>query len=86
MQPTITIMNFPQLSTIWLVRRKPALLSQNGLPLLVIPVEKNSEYAIAKTSVTLGEVAVNALSPRTQQGGLTHAVNIIAKTRNNYYL
>lgn len=47
---------------------------------------KNSEYAIAKTSVTLGEVAVNALSPRTQQGGLTHAVNIIAKTRNNYYL
>lgn len=47
-----------------------------------------SGYIINKTSVKLGEIAINALEPRylTADGGPKFSCNVIANFRNSYYL
>ncbi len=45
-----------------------------------------SKYPIKSTSYKFGENIVNALEPRFQVDGLTKAVNVIAKFRDNYLL
>ena len=48
-------------------------------------------FKVAKTTVTLGEAAINALEPRAQKtydssSTVKTAVNVIAKIKGNYYL
>ena len=48
-----------------------------------------SSYRIANTTVTLGEIAINALEPRNTDGSEhspTFACNVIANFRGSYYL
>ena len=42
--------------------------------------------ASLQISVKPGDIAVNALCPRNNQGTVKKAVNVIAKIKNNYYL
>lgn len=45
-----------------------------------------SPFGIATTDFTIGEAIIDKLQPRKQVGGLTHAVNVIAKFRDQYLL
>ena len=45
-----------------------------------------SPFGITTTDFTIGEAIIDKLQPRKQVGGLTHAVNVIAKFRNQYLL
>lgn len=45
-----------------------------------------SPFGIKTTDFTVGEAIIDKLQPRNQVGGLTHAVNVIAKFRNQYLL
>ena len=45
-----------------------------------------SPFGIKTTDFTVGEAIIDKLQPRKQVGGLTHAVNVIAKFRNQYLL
>ena len=45
-----------------------------------------SSFGIKTTDFTVGEAIIDKLQPRKQVGGLTHAVNVIAKFRNQYLL
>lgn len=45
-----------------------------------------SPFGIATTDFTVGEAIIDKLQPRKQVGGLTHAVNVIAKFRDQYLL
>lgn len=45
-----------------------------------------SSYSINSIGCKFGEEAVQALEPRYQKNGLTVAVNLIIKVKNNYYL
>ena len=46
-----------------------------------------SSYTVAHTSVKLGEIAINALEPRTLvSGGPKFACNVVANFRGSYYL
>ena len=45
-----------------------------------------SPFVITATDFTIGEAIIEKLQPRKQVGGLTHAVNVIAKFRNQYLL
>lgn len=45
-----------------------------------------SSYTIDHTSVRLGEIAINALEPRTNESNLKFACNVIANFRGSYYL
>ena len=45
-----------------------------------------SPFGIATTDFTVGEAIIDKLQPRNQADGLTHAVNVIAKFRNQYLL
>lgn len=45
-----------------------------------------SPFGIATTDFTVGEAIIDKLQPRKQVGGLRHAVNVIAKFRNQYLL
>lgn len=45
-----------------------------------------SPFGIKTTDFTVGEAIINKLQPRKQVDGLTHAVNVIAKFRNQYLL
>lgn len=50
-----------------------------------------NSFKVAKTTVTLGEAAINALEPRAQKtydssSTVKTAVNVIAKIKGNYYL
>ena len=45
-----------------------------------------SPFGITTTDFTVGEAIIDKLQPRKQVGGLTHAVNVIAKFRNQYLL
>ena len=45
-----------------------------------------SSYSINSVGCKFGEEAVQALEPRYQKNGLSVAVNLIIKVKNNYYL
>lgn len=45
-----------------------------------------SPFGIKTTDFTVGEAIIDKLQPRNQAGGLVHAVNVIAKFRNQYLL
>lgn len=45
-----------------------------------------SPFGITTTDFTIGEAIIDQLQPRKQVNGLTHAVNVIAKFRNQYLL
>lgn len=45
-----------------------------------------SPFGIKTTDFTIGEAIIDKLQPRKQVGGLTHAVNVIAKFRDQYLL
>lgn len=45
-----------------------------------------SPFGITTTDFTIGEAIIDKLQPRKQVGGLKHAVNVIAKFRNQYLL
>lgn len=45
-----------------------------------------SPFGITATDFTVGEAIIDKLQPRNQVGGLKHAVNVIAKFRNQYLL
>lgn len=45
-----------------------------------------SPFGIATTDFTIGEAIIDKLQPRKQVDGLTHAVNVVAKFRNQYLL
>lgn len=45
-----------------------------------------SPFGIKTTDFTVGEAIIDKLQPRKQVNGLTHAVNVIAKFRNQYLL
>lgn len=45
-----------------------------------------SPFGITTTDFTIGEAIIDKLQPRKQVGGLTHAVNVIAKFRDQYLL
>lgn len=45
-----------------------------------------SPFGITTTDFTVGEAIIDKLQPRNQVGGLRHAVNVIAKFRNQYLL
>lgn len=45
-----------------------------------------SDYAIKSVGCKFGDIAINALCPRNNQGTVKKAVNVIAKIKNNYYL
>lgn len=45
-----------------------------------------SPFGIKTTDFTVGEAIIDKLQPRNQVGGLKHAVNVIAKFRNQYLL
>ena len=45
-----------------------------------------SNYSIDSTGCKFGDIAINKLCPRNNANGVSKAVNIIAKIKNNYYL
>lgn len=44
------------------------------------------KYPVISTVAKLGETAINYLEPRAKNDDTDHAVNVIAKVKNNYYL
>ena len=45
-----------------------------------------SNYAVATTSVKLGEIAINTLAPRTTNNYTNKSINLILHERGNYYI
>jgi hypothetical protein len=45
-----------------------------------------SSYSVDRTTIALGEVAINTLAPRIANDYATKAVNLILKEHNSYYL
>ena len=45
-----------------------------------------SNYAVATTSVKLGEIAINTLAPRTINNYTNKSINLILHERGNYYI